>query len=58
MLDAAQRADQLLKGAATWLGAETWHKIFNAIERVQAMKLSEDEAEPRAALMWEEDTDG
>jgi hypothetical protein len=33
MLEAAERADQLLDGSMA--GAETWHWILNAIERLQ-----------------------
>jgi hypothetical protein len=35
MLAAAARADQLLEDGDT-VGAETWHRILNAIERLQA----------------------
>jgi hypothetical protein len=35
MLEAAERADQLLDEGDT-AGAETWHRILNAIERLQA----------------------
>jgi hypothetical protein len=35
MLAAAARADQLLEDGDT-AGAETWHRILNAIERLQA----------------------
>jgi triphosphoribosyl-dephospho-CoA synthetase len=43
MLEASQRADQLLdKG--DMIGAETWHRILNAIERLQAKAPAEGEA--------------
>ena len=35
MLEAATRADQLLD-QGDLAGAETWHRILNAIERLQA----------------------
>jgi hypothetical protein len=35
ILAAAARADQLLEDGDT-AGAETWHRILNAIERLQA----------------------
>jgi hypothetical protein len=35
MLEASERADQLLDGG-DMAGAETWHRILNAIERLQA----------------------
>ena len=35
MLEAAERADQLLD-EGDMAGAETWHRILNAIERLQA----------------------
>jgi hypothetical protein len=35
MLEAAERADQLLD-ENDMAGAETWHRILNAIERLQA----------------------
>jgi hypothetical protein len=35
MLEAASRADELLD-ADDMAGAETWHRILNAIERLQA----------------------
>jgi hypothetical protein len=42
MLEAAERADQLLdEGDLT--GAETWHRILNAIERLQAQQPAEGE---------------
>ena len=34
MLDASMRADQLLD-EGDMAGAETWHRILNAIERLQ-----------------------
>jgi hypothetical protein len=42
MLEAARRADQLLDE-----GAETWHRILNAIERLQAPKPAEGEGSTR-----------
>jgi triphosphoribosyl-dephospho-CoA synthetase len=35
MLEASERADQLLD-EGDLAGAETWHRILNAIERLQA----------------------
>ena len=35
MLEASERADQLLD-EGDMAGAETWHRILNAIERLQA----------------------
>ena len=35
MLEASERADQLLD-QGDMAGAETWHRILNAIERLQA----------------------
>ena len=43
MLEAAARAEQLLEDG-NMAGAATWHRILNAIERLQATKLAEDEA--------------
>jgi uncharacterized protein DUF6961 len=40
MLEAAQRADQMLE-EGDMAGAETWHRILNAIERLQAAKPAE-----------------
>ena len=37
MLEAAEPADQLLD-KSDMAGAETWHRILNAIERLQAQK--------------------
>jgi hypothetical protein len=37
MLEASERADQLLE-AGDMAGAETWHRILNAIERLRAQK--------------------
>ena len=42
MLEAAERADQLLD-EGDMAGAETWHRILNAIERLQATKPTEGE---------------
>jgi Family of unknown function (DUF6961) len=42
MLEAAERADQLLDEGDT-AGAETWHRILNAIERLQARVPAEGE---------------
>jgi hypothetical protein len=35
MLEAAVRADELLENG-DMIGSETWHRILNAIERLQA----------------------
>jgi len=43
MLEAARRADKLLDDG-DMAGADTWHRILNAIERLQAQKPAEDEA--------------
>jgi len=40
MLKAGERADQLLD-EGDMAGAETWHRILNAIERLQATKPAE-----------------
>jgi hypothetical protein len=42
MLEAAERADQLLD-EGDMAGAETWHRILIAIERLQAKALAEGE---------------
>jgi Family of unknown function (DUF6961) len=42
MLEAAARADRLLEEGDP-LGAATWHRILDAIERLQAQKPAEDE---------------
>ena len=42
MLEAAERADQLLD-EGDMAGAETWHRILDAIERLQAQKTVEGE---------------
>jgi hypothetical protein len=42
MLEAAARADQLLD-EGNMAGCETWHRVLNAIERLQATKPSEGE---------------
>ena len=42
MLEAAQKADQMLD-EGDMAGAETWHRILNAIERLQAQKPAEGE---------------
>jgi hypothetical protein len=42
MLEASMRADQLLD-EGDMAGAETWHRILNAIERLQATKPAEGE---------------
>ena len=39
----SERADQLLD-EGDLIGAETWHRILNAIERLQAMKPAEGDA--------------
>jgi hypothetical protein len=43
MLEAAERADQLLE-EGDMAGAETWHRILNAMERVQSKAPADDEA--------------
>jgi len=43
MLEAAERADQLLDDG-DMAGCETWHRILNAIERLQAVKPADGEA--------------
>jgi hypothetical protein len=42
MLEAAARADRLLEDG-DMAGASVWHRILNAIERLQATKPSEGE---------------
>jgi hypothetical protein len=42
MLEASERADPLLDGG-DMAGAETWHRILNAIERLQAKAPAEGE---------------
>ena len=42
MLEASERADQLL-AEGDMAGAETWHRILNAIERLQAKAPAEGE---------------
>jgi hypothetical protein len=42
MLEAAERADQLLD-EGDMAAAETWHRILNAIERLQAKVPAEGE---------------
>jgi hypothetical protein len=42
MLEAAKRADQLLD-ESDMAGAETWHRILNAIEQLQAKAPAEGE---------------
>jgi hypothetical protein len=42
MLEAAARADQLLDEGDV-AGCETWHRILNAIERLQATRPAEGE---------------
>jgi triphosphoribosyl-dephospho-CoA synthetase len=42
-LEATQRADQLLH-EGDMVGAETWQRILNAVERLQVQKPAEDEA--------------
>jgi hypothetical protein len=43
MLEAAARADQLLD-QGDMAGASVWHRILNAIERLQATKPAEGES--------------
>jgi hypothetical protein len=42
LLEAAERADQLLD-EGDMAACETWHRILNAIERLQAQKPAEGE---------------
>jgi hypothetical protein len=42
MLEASKRADQMLD-ERDMAGAETWHRILNAIERLRATKPAEGE---------------
>ena len=42
MLEAAERVDQLLD-EGDMAGAETWHRILNAVERLQAQAPAEGE---------------
>ena len=42
MLEAGARADQLLEDG-DWQGAATWHRILDAIERLQAKASAEGE---------------
>ena len=42
MLEAAASADQLLEDG-DWEGALAWHRILDAIERLQAKALAEGE---------------
>jgi hypothetical protein len=42
MLEASERADQLLE-EGDMAGDETWHRILNAIERLQAKAPAEGE---------------
>jgi hypothetical protein len=42
MLEAAARADEHTE-AGDWAGANTWHRILDAIERLQAKKPAEGE---------------
>jgi triphosphoribosyl-dephospho-CoA synthetase len=42
MIEASERADQLLE-KGDMVGAETWHRILDAIERLQAQKPAEGE---------------
>jgi hypothetical protein len=43
MIEAAARADQLLEDG-DWQGAATWHRILDAIERLQAKAPADGEA--------------
>jgi len=43
MFEAAARADQLLEDG-DWQAAATWHRILNAIERLQAKVPAKGEA--------------
>lgn len=43
MLEASFRADRLLD-EGDMAGAETWHRILNAIEHIQSVKPAGDEA--------------
>ena len=42
LLEAVERADQLL-GEGDMAGAETWHRILSAIERLKATKPADGE---------------
>ena len=42
LLEAAERVDQMLE-EGDMAGAETWHRILNAIERLQAKAPAEGE---------------
>jgi len=42
LLEAAARADQLLEDG-DWQGAATWHRILDAVERLQATEPAEGE---------------
>ena len=42
MLEAVARADQLLE-EGDWQGGATWHRILDAIERLQAQQPAEGE---------------
>jgi hypothetical protein len=42
LLEAAARADELLENG-DMIGSETWHRILNAIERLQAKTPAEGE---------------
>jgi hypothetical protein len=45
MLEAAGRPDELL-GAGDMAGCEVWHRILEAMERLQATKPAEGESVP------------
>jgi hypothetical protein len=51
MLEAAERADQLLD-EGNMAGAETWHRILNAIERLWAKVPAEGEKVHRSAFRY------
>jgi len=48
LLEAAARADQLQEDG-DWPGALTWHRILDAIERLQARAPAEDERRTKPA---------
>jgi hypothetical protein len=51
MLEAANRAAQWQE-EGNMAGAEMWHRILNAIERLQAMKPADDGRRTKLAGMW------
>jgi len=53
MTEAAERAGEWLD-SGDMAGAETWHQILGAIERLPAQRPAEDEARGARAIHWEE----